>query len=148
MISFVNTIHHGSCLEILQKLSTASVDSIVTDVPYGLGNRDPSLDDIFAYLQGSQSLGPLKKGPKYCLSNILKGSENLEGPIIQLSPEYLPIRWECHIRDQITAGVRVEKIASLVPNDGYSGCSGVCTCFSEISPSMFSIIFRLTLIHI
>ena len=31
------TIHHGDCLEVLRTLPDASVDSVVTDPPYGLG---------------------------------------------------------------------------------------------------------------
>jgi len=49
----INTILHGKCLEVLKTIEDDSVDSIVTDVPYGLGNKDPSVEEIIAYLQGS-----------------------------------------------------------------------------------------------
>jgi len=49
----VNSIIHGKCLEVLRNFPDASVDSIVTDVPYGLGNKDPTVEEIIAYLQGS-----------------------------------------------------------------------------------------------
>lgn len=48
----INQILLGSCLEILRTLPDASVDCVVTDPPYGLGTREPSLDEILAYLQG------------------------------------------------------------------------------------------------
>ena len=49
----VNTVQHGHCLDVLRTLPDASVDSIVTDVPYGLGTQDPTASEIIAYLQGS-----------------------------------------------------------------------------------------------
>jgi site-specific DNA-methyltransferase (adenine-specific) len=48
-----NAIFLGDCLEILKKLPDTSVDSIITDPPYGLGNREPEVSEIIAYLQGS-----------------------------------------------------------------------------------------------
>jgi len=48
-----NQILLGDCLEVLKTLPDASVDAIVTDPPYGLGNREPTLNEIVAYLQGS-----------------------------------------------------------------------------------------------
>lgn len=48
----LDTIIHGKCLEELRKFPDESVDSIVTDVPYGLG-EDPTVDQIIAYLQGA-----------------------------------------------------------------------------------------------
>ena len=35
------TLHHGDCLDVLAELPDASVDSVVTDPPYGLSNTDP-----------------------------------------------------------------------------------------------------------
>lgn len=34
-------VHHGDCLTVLKMLSDNSVDSVVTDPPYGLSNTDP-----------------------------------------------------------------------------------------------------------
>ena len=47
---FLNQILLGDCLEVLRGVPDASVDSIVTDPPYGLGNREPTVDEIVAYL--------------------------------------------------------------------------------------------------
>jgi len=66
-----NQILHGDCLEVLKRLPDASIDSCVTDPPYGLSDREPTGDDIIAYLQGSMSLGPLKKGRQHCANSIL-----------------------------------------------------------------------------
>jgi len=33
------TVHHGDCLEFLRTLPAGSVDAVVTDPPYGLGNK-------------------------------------------------------------------------------------------------------------
>lgn len=48
-----NTIVHGLCLPTLKSIPDESVDSIVTDPPYGLGDRDPTVEEIVAYLLGS-----------------------------------------------------------------------------------------------
>ena len=48
-----NQILLGDCLEVLKTLPDASIDVIVTDPPYGLGNREPTGPEIIAYLQGS-----------------------------------------------------------------------------------------------
>ena len=48
----MNEILFGACEEKLKTLPDACVDSIVTDPPYGLGTREPTAQDIEAYLQG------------------------------------------------------------------------------------------------
>jgi len=50
----LNQILLGDCLEVLRTLPDESVDSIVTDPPYGLGTHEPTVDEILLYLQGSQ----------------------------------------------------------------------------------------------
>lgn len=49
----VNTIVHGTCLDVLRTFPDASVDAIVTDPPYGLGTREVSVAEMIAYLQGA-----------------------------------------------------------------------------------------------
>lgn len=49
----IDTIVHGRCLDVLKSLPDESVDSINTDPPYGLGTKEPSVEEIIAYLQGS-----------------------------------------------------------------------------------------------
>ena len=44
---------HGDCLTELRKLPDNSVDSVLTDPPYGLGTREPTVDEIKAYLDGA-----------------------------------------------------------------------------------------------
>lgn len=48
----LDTVIHGKCLEELRKFPDESVDSIVTDVPYGLGEA-PTVEQLIAYLQGA-----------------------------------------------------------------------------------------------
>lgn len=43
----------GDCAEVLKTFDDASVDAVVTDPPYGLGTREPTVEEIIAYLQGS-----------------------------------------------------------------------------------------------
>ena len=38
------TLHHGDCLDVLRSLPDASVDSVVTDPPYGLEFMGKSWD--------------------------------------------------------------------------------------------------------
>lgn len=48
-----NTVVLGDCLDVLRQLPDCSVDSVVTDPPYGLGTKEPSIEEIIAYLQGA-----------------------------------------------------------------------------------------------
>ena len=48
-----NRIFEGSCLDILRTFPDCCFDSVVTDPPYGLGNKEPSVDEIIAFLQGA-----------------------------------------------------------------------------------------------
>jgi DNA modification methylase len=50
----LNSILLGDCLDILPTLAADSVDCVVTDPPYGLGTKEPTLDEILAYLNGSE----------------------------------------------------------------------------------------------
>jgi DNA modification methylase len=57
------TILNGNCLELLKTLDDNSVDSIVTDPPYGLSNH--KLDDVIGCLSAwisGESYNPNKKG--------------------------------------------------------------------------------------
>jgi DNA modification methylase len=49
----IDVIHHGLCLDVLRTYPDNFFDSVVTDPPYGLGGRDPSPEEIIAYLQGA-----------------------------------------------------------------------------------------------
>lgn len=49
-----NQILHGDCLELLKTLPSESVDSIVTDPPYGLGTDHPTPEEMLAYLNGAE----------------------------------------------------------------------------------------------
>jgi len=42
----------GDSLEVLKSFPDESVDSVVTDPPYGLGNHEPTPEEIIAFLQG------------------------------------------------------------------------------------------------
>lgn len=50
----MNQILLGDCLDVLKTLPDESVHSVVTDPPYGLGTREPTSDEIIAYLQGGE----------------------------------------------------------------------------------------------
>ena len=47
-------VAHADCLFALSCLPDSSVDSIVSDVPYGLGTREPRLPELLAYLGGEE----------------------------------------------------------------------------------------------
>lgn len=53
MSPLIDTVIHGKCLDVLRTYPDSFFDSIVTDPPYGLGGRDPTPEEILAYLQGS-----------------------------------------------------------------------------------------------
>ena len=58
------TIYHGNCLEELKDLADNSVDAIVTDPPYGLGDSDPDyiLNALKMWISGDRSHIPAGKG--------------------------------------------------------------------------------------
>jgi len=49
----VDVILHGQCLDVLRTYPDNFFDSVVTDPPYGLGGRDPTPEEILAYLNGA-----------------------------------------------------------------------------------------------
>ena len=57
-------IRHGDCLEVLRSLDDNSVDSVVTDPPYGLSNTKPAQvsDVLAAWVTGNTEAVPAKKG--------------------------------------------------------------------------------------
>lgn len=57
-------IRHGDCLEVLRDLPDNSVDSVVTDPPYGLSNTKPAqVADVLAeWVTGDTEAVPAKKG--------------------------------------------------------------------------------------
>lgn len=44
----------GDCLDVLRAMPDACVDALVSDPPYGLGTREPTVEEIVAYLQGAE----------------------------------------------------------------------------------------------
>ena len=57
-------IRHGDCLTVLRELPDNSVDSVVTDPPYGLSNTKPAqvADVLAAWVTGDTEAVPAKKG--------------------------------------------------------------------------------------
>ena len=57
-------LYHGDCLEELKKIPDNSVDSIVTDPPYGLSNTKPQqvADVLKAWVTGDTASVPAKRG--------------------------------------------------------------------------------------
>jgi DNA modification methylase len=49
----MDEIRLGDCLDVLRTQPSDSVDAIVSDPPYGLGTREPSPEQLAAYLQGA-----------------------------------------------------------------------------------------------
>lgn len=57
-------LYHGDCLEELKKIPDNSVDSIVTDPPYGLSNTKPAqvADVLRSWISGDTNVVPAKRG--------------------------------------------------------------------------------------
>ena len=57
-------VYHGNCLDELKNLADNSVDAIVTDPPYGLGDSDPDyiLNALKMWIDGDRSHIPTGKG--------------------------------------------------------------------------------------
>lgn len=54
------TLYHGDCLNVLRELPDNSVDSVVTDPPYGLANTTPRMvaETITAWISGDREYLP------------------------------------------------------------------------------------------
>ena len=57
-------LFHGDCLDVLRGMPDCSVDSIVTDPPYGLSNTSPAqvADALKAWVSGDVDAVPAKRG--------------------------------------------------------------------------------------
>ena len=57
-------VHHGDCLDVLRGMPDASIDSIVTDPPYGLAEHKPSVvaTALTAWLAGDREHVPDQRG--------------------------------------------------------------------------------------
>jgi len=49
---YLDKIHLGHCLRVLRELPDDSIDAVISDPPYGLGDREPTAEDIITYLTG------------------------------------------------------------------------------------------------
>ena len=60
----MHTIIHGDCLEELKKLDDNSIDAVICDPPYGLGNTKPKqvADVLAAWVAGETEAVPAKRG--------------------------------------------------------------------------------------
>ena len=48
-------IHHTECIEYMKTVPDNYFDSVVTDPPYGLGNKEPDIEKVLlAWLNGSE----------------------------------------------------------------------------------------------
>lgn len=47
-------VHHASVLDAIAEMPDASFDAVLTDVPYGLGAHQPTLEELVAYLNGAE----------------------------------------------------------------------------------------------
>lgn len=53
---YLDIVHLGKCEKILPLIPSGVADAYVSDPPYGIGKREPTLDEIIAYLTGGASL--------------------------------------------------------------------------------------------
>jgi len=51
--AYANKILLGDCLEVLKGLPDECIDAVVTDPPYGLGNKEPTVKQLVAFLKGA-----------------------------------------------------------------------------------------------
>jgi len=59
------TLHHGDCLDVLRTLPDASVDSVVTDPPYGLEFMGKEWDSFKATGSSSLMHSPKDEGREF-----------------------------------------------------------------------------------
>lgn len=60
----VASVYAGDCLEVLREMPAGSVDAVVTDPPYGLGNTTPDLvaETLTAWIGGDREFIPEGRG--------------------------------------------------------------------------------------
>jgi site-specific DNA-methyltransferase (adenine-specific) len=67
-------LHNGNCLDVLRSMPDESVDSVITDPPYGLSGHSAAdvQEALRAWLDGKPyESGSLRKGQENCATNIL-----------------------------------------------------------------------------
>lgn len=71
-MEYENQVLRGACLDNLRELPDNIFDAIVMDPPYGLGSKEPSLEQIIAYLQGADlDTGGDFMGQKWSIPSVL-----------------------------------------------------------------------------
>lgn len=55
-MEYENKVLFGNSLEVLKELPSDTFDSYVSDIPYGLGSKEPTPEEIAAYLLGAADL--------------------------------------------------------------------------------------------
>lgn len=70
LFEFENHVLLGDCLAILKQIPDESFDSCVMDPPYGLG-KEPSVEEIIAYLQGADLVTGDFMGKKWDIPSVL-----------------------------------------------------------------------------
>lgn len=68
---YENKVIYSNCLPFLRRLPSESFDSFVSDVPYGLGTKEPALDEILAYLKGADLVTGDFMGKKWNIPSVL-----------------------------------------------------------------------------
>lgn len=69
----LNRLILGDCLEVLKTFPDNFFDSCVSDVPYGLGTKEPTPEEIISYLREGD-MGRLRQGKKNCANSILRAA--------------------------------------------------------------------------
>lgn len=68
---FENQVVFSDCLAYLKTLPSDSIDSFVSDVPYGLGSKEPTIEQVIAYLQGADLVTGDFMGKKWNIPSVL-----------------------------------------------------------------------------
>jgi site-specific DNA-methyltransferase (adenine-specific) len=66
-------VHHGDCLDVMARMPEASVDSIITDPPYGLEFMGKEWDSFKTYAGGNPNLKPQGKVAKHSKRGVSYG---------------------------------------------------------------------------
>jgi DNA modification methylase len=53
-MEYENQVLHGVCLDVLRELPASTFHACVTDPPYGLGDKEPTPDELRAFLSGER----------------------------------------------------------------------------------------------
>jgi DNA modification methylase len=85
------TLHHGDCLDVLRGMADNSVDSVVTDPPYGLSFMGSGSTGKSAMLEGFRFVGIEREAEYVAIAEARIKAAMASTPAAPAAPETMPL---------------------------------------------------------